>query len=220
MALLGTNFDEETHKKFRQSSKGMGKPSLVITEDHHAKVIRFNVEAVKLQIQLWINDPKCTGKFTGIQELQEAADSKDVDGKLLLRKGQMIFEEVTVSHAEGQDGTFNGWIYDTFAPLLTLAKTGQSRKFAYFHVAIYVGTYLGQHYVKPTKGSHLYPQNLDFSCTLIIGWETLQRIMLESSLIVVGPRNSKTAASAGQKAKPSLTKFYMEIRNRRGPFKV
>ena len=87
----------------------------------------------------------CRTHFEGIVDLEEAAR------KGTLRRGQLIFEEVTISHHKDATGA-TGWFYDTFASALMAIKLNQARDFAYFHVAVYAGQYRDTHFVIENGG--------------------------------------------------------------------
>ena len=87
----------------------------------------------------------------GIRALKKAATA----AQPLLRRGQLIFGTVSLSHDRDMDGTTLGTIANWLAPVLTKAATGQARQYAYLHVAVYAGQYKGEHYVIENGGHYV-----------------------------------------------------------------
>ena len=123
--------EEGMRKAMAFASAGCGVASQGITVGDDAKVLRFSVQRIQNHIKDWVSgNPKAS--FYGVDGLKSAVDD------LLLRPGQLIFQEVPISEHFDLTG-FQGWICDTFAPIITAVGVKQPRKFAYFHVAVYVG---------------------------------------------------------------------------------
>ena len=114
-----------------------------------AAVLRYSPEKVKHHILAAMK--KNNGMFRGVEALKRAAEEGHPS---LLRKGQIIFGTVSIASYKKAKGSFRGWIYNTLAPVLTLATVGQKRTFAYLHVAVYVGAHNGEHYVVNNCGAN------------------------------------------------------------------
>ena len=109
----------------------------------------------------------------GIQELEKAAEgfefdqtkpfaakNVDIEENVSLRKGQIIFGTVSIAHAKNLTGTALGFFSNILAPLLMVVKTGEPRKYAYLHAAVYAGKFEGKHYVIENGGGFPSLQNL------------------------------------------------------------
>ena len=113
-----------------------------------------DTEAIKKHIKSTVKkyNSKTYPVFKGIKELIAATEPEDEDSKPLLRRGQIIFGTVTIAHHEGREDHWTGDMSNIFAPLLTLALTGQARKYAYLHAAVYAGVDDDIHYVIENGG--------------------------------------------------------------------
>ena len=94
---------------------------------------RYSPEKVKQHILDAMKRSKADTMFHGVEALKRAAEEGHPP---LLRKGQIIFGTVSIASYKKAKGSFRGWIYNTLAPFLTLARVGQKRSFAYLHVAV------------------------------------------------------------------------------------
>ena len=90
-----------------------------------AAVLRYSPEKVKHHILAAMK--KKDGMFRGVEALKRAAEEGHPS---LLRKGQIIFGTVSIASYKKAKGSFRGWIYNTLAPVLTLATVGQKRTFS------------------------------------------------------------------------------------------
>ena len=129
------------------NSLGKGIPSIVWAGN--AKVFRYdNPETVKKHIKKLVRNGGSAKVIRGIKMLKIAAGETN-ETQPQLRKGQIIFGTVSAAHAMGAKNP----IWTFFLNLLgTLLVTGEARKYAYLHVAVYAGKFNGQHYVIENGG--------------------------------------------------------------------
>ena len=139
-ALLGDNLHQDDLEAFENERNFSGASTIGIGEPGNAPILRFSTDVIKKHIKKWMAGPKEKNSFNGIEKLEKGV----VDG--LLRPGQLIFGTVSIKHHEAAEGTFQGWIYDSFSPLLTMVTKKQKRPFAYLHVAVYAGKQDGVNY--------------------------------------------------------------------------
>ena len=136
------------------NSLGKGIPSIVWAGN--AKVFRYdNPETVKKHIKKLVRNGGSAKVIRGIKMLKIAAGETN-ETQPQLRKGQIIFGTVSAAHAMGAKNP----IWTFFLNLLgTLLVTGEARKYAYLHVAVYAGKFNGQHYVIENFGGfeEFYP---------------------------------------------------------------
>ena len=67
----------------------------------------------------------------------------------MLRPGQIIFGTATVARALRKElnNPYWGYLFKLLEPVFLKIATGEARKFAYMHVAVYAGMWKGEHYV-------------------------------------------------------------------------
>ena len=138
--LLDSNFTEGKIDTFRGKSVHGGTETVGIGNAGKARILRYDQKNIRNHIQKWIKD-KVRIRFQGIKNLQDAAKQGQ------LRQGQLIFEEVTISHRVDAYSNWKGSFHDAFDSVLSKMIHSTSPKFTYFRVAVYVGVFDRTHYV-------------------------------------------------------------------------
>ena len=158
---MDKNLESHVQKAENINSLGKGIPSIVGTGN--TKAFRYDSpESIKKHIKNLVSPGGSAKVIRGIKKLQTAAGDTDetkpqlnkrkMAAKPQLRKGQIIFGSVSVSHHMGVDNPFSSFFLNLLAPFLLGVKTGEARKFPYLHAAIYAGKFNGCHYVIENGG--------------------------------------------------------------------
>ena len=158
---MDKNLESHVQKAENINSLGKGIPSIVGTGN--TKAFRYDSpESIKKHIKNLVSPGGSAKVIRGIKKLQTAAGDTDetkpqlnkrkMAAKPQLRKGQIIFGSVSVSHHMGVDNPFSSFFLNLLAPFLLGVKTGEARKFPYLHAAVYAGKFDGCHYVIENGG--------------------------------------------------------------------
>jgi hypothetical protein len=149
--LLDKNLPSSNSEGFKGQSKNNGVLSEGIGDPGESEIIRFETEIFREHIEKWLGKEVNT-YFKGIEEIEVAIDNGQI------REGQLIFEEVKISRMTFRGSGINcipgpeGPLCDILASAFSKFYVNQSRDFAFFHVAVYVGCYDGTHYVIENGG--------------------------------------------------------------------
>ena len=177
------NLKPDAQKAEAEKSLGNGNPSIVGTGN--ATVFRYdNPETIKKHIKNLVRPGRSANVIRGIKRLELAA-SENEESKPQLRKGQIIFGTVSPAHAMGAENPIWTFLLNLFG---TLFVTGEARKYAYLHVAVYAGTFDGNHYVIENGGG-----NPDFHNLGMISAVLMEEAFEEdaSFFIISPPKDSK-----------------------------
>jgi len=156
-SLTSENLAQENIDAIAANSIGLGTDSgCGLTSN---KVFRYgDPEILRNHVKEVINGSKHVIK--GIKDLERATEDVTADENVSLRKGQIIFGTVSVAQARNWNGTILGAVTNMLAPLLMAIETGEPRKYAYLHAAIYAGKFNGKHYVIQNGGGDPELQHL------------------------------------------------------------
>ena len=114
------------------------------------KAFRYsNPEVVKEHIQKIMHDNASDKVIEGIENLKQATKLPIDGSNAQLRQGQIIFGTATVARALGKElnNPHWGYLFKLLEPVFLKIATGEDRKFAYMHVAVYAGMWKGKHFV-------------------------------------------------------------------------
>ena len=146
LLVLGDNLSEHHLEVLTTQSTFSGASTVGIGDPGKTQILRFNEDGIKKHIKNWMKGQKDKNSFQGIENLETATRNR------LLHVGQLLFGTVSIKHHQQAEGTFRGWIYDSFSSFLTFLSKKQKRTFAYLHAAVYVGEYMGVFYVVENGG--------------------------------------------------------------------
>ena len=165
---MDKNLKSDVLKAEVVNSLGNGIPSIVGTGN--AEAFRYdNPESVKKHIKNLVRPGGSAKVIRGINKLKIAAGDPDdqpklnkrkikvaasetYEGKPQLRKGQIIFGTVSLSHHMGVANPLPGFFLNLLAPFLMGVHTGEARMYPYLHAAVYAGKFDGRHYVIENGG--------------------------------------------------------------------
>mgnify|MGYP001399947731 CR=1 FL=1 len=145
-----TNLQNDTRQAIADESAGLGASSGVGFAA--GKVYRFgDREDVEAHIKEIAHDKASDKVIEGTANLIQAGEVNEGQGSPpLLRPGQIIFG--TASGAGVCPPL--GWLGNCVRKKILKFATGEARKFAYCHVAVYAGKYNGNHYVIHNGGNN------------------------------------------------------------------
>ena len=145
---MATNLPNDIRQAIATESKGLGASSGVgLFAD---KAFRYgDPKVVEEHIQNIMHSNGSDRVIHGIKNLIQAAEVQG--SKPFLRQGQIIFGTATVARALSYPPC--GFLFNCIAPLILKVATGEARKFAYMHVAVYAGQVDGKHYVIHNGGN-------------------------------------------------------------------
>ena len=167
---MDKNLKSDVLKAEAANSLGNGIPSIVGTGN--AEAFRYdNPESVKKHIKNLVRPGGSAKVIRGINKLKIAAGDRDdqpqlnkrketYEDKPQLRKGQIIFGTVSISHHMGVHNSFSSFFLNLLAPFLMGVNTGEARMYPYLHAAVYAGKFDGSHYVIENGGGDPKYDNL------------------------------------------------------------
>ena len=164
---MNSNLNSHAWMAEALNSKGQGVSTAV--GYGNAEVFRYDdPESVKKHIDKLVHVGGFAKVISGIENLKKATGTAcsvskqkaEPNPEPQLRKGQIIFGTVSVAQAKNKTKATEAFFMNLLAPLLMLHDSGEARKYAYLHAAVYAGKHKGQDYVIENGGGIPKYQNI------------------------------------------------------------